>query len=60
MDIFEWSKMYPNTNYYDLHTKYFYHIQAYDRAKKKGIPVTGISVSLNGVYIGMVKENKYH
>ena len=57
MDICQWMKFHPDTNYYDAQNGYFYHVRAYERAIKKGKPVYGVKVSLNGNQIGFVRMN---
>ena len=56
MNIFEQAKEF-DADYLDANTGYIYRIQDYNRAKKLGLPVIGISVyDLDGNFIGIVKE----
>ena len=57
MDIFEFAKR-NNCDYYDFHTGYTYHVQEYNRAKKFGLPTSGIRVTLDNRNIGVVREPK--
>lgn len=56
MDIFEQAKKF-DADYLDMHTGYIYKIQAYNRAKRLGLPTPGIEVyDSDGNFIGIVRE----
>ena len=55
-DIYAYAEENPYADYLDMHTGYIYHIAAYMRAKRFGLPTPGIAVSENGKIIGYARK----
>ena len=56
-NIFEIAETYGEADYFDMHTGYTYHIAAWKRAKRFGLPNLGIAVTdESGKLIGYVHE----